>query len=208
MAIFADGSITDLNTNSSYSYYIPEGTHARTFDLMIGNDTSGPSGFYVDVNAATGVFSDLGNRLGTDLAATDGFDPAFDVPEPGPPPANYLIAYYNQPGWPLGPRFSSDIREVYDPVLGARGSWPLVVDTDQAGPVTLTFAPSFTEADNYGLYLKDMQTGQTYNLFPGLSYVFDADGINLYEFRLMVGAVTAPALAPTSRFLEPGWSRP
>jgi len=200
------GQVTDLNTTQSYSYWIGEGTSTRTFELMVGNDNTGPSGFYVDVSASSGSYSDLGNRLGTDLAATDGFDPAFDVPEPGPPPANFLIAYYNQPNWPLGPRFSSDIRQVYDPTLGARGFWPLVVETDQAGPVTLTFDPSFSAGDNYGLFLKDMQSGQTFDLFPGLSYVFQADGISDYEFLITVGAASVPEVDPTSRYLDTGWN--
>ena len=201
----SNGSVTDLNTTSVYSYLIPIGTTTRTFDLMIGSDFTGPGEFYVDVSASANGYSDQGNRAGTLITATDGFDPAFDTPEPGPPPANYLTASYYHPNWPLGPRFRNDLREVYDPLSDAK-VWPLMVETDQSGSVTLAFDPSFTAADNFGLHLKDLQTGQSFDLFPSLSYVFPVTAATVYHFELTVGVVSAPELDPTSRYLYPGWS--
>ncbi len=199
------GAVMDLNTTAIHSYWVPEGTTQRTFDLMIGTDTSGPGAFYVDVNAAVGGYTDLGNRAGTLNMATDGYDSSFDIPEPGPPPANYVTASFNHPTWPLGPRFRNDIRAIYDPLADAK-TWPLMVETDQSGSVTLNFDPSFTGADNIGLHLRDMQTGQSFDLFPSLSYVFTAEGSGVNHFQLTVGVSSAPDPDPTSRYLDMGWS--
>jgi len=198
------GIITDLNFTQTYTFYAPPGNSQNTFYLMIGTESE-PGGFYVDVNAATGDYSDLGNRAGVNNAATDGYDPPFDIPEPGPPPANYVTASYYQPSWPLGPRFTSDIRAVYNPLTDAK-TWPLMIETDQSGSVNLSFDPSFTEADNIELHLKDMQTGQEFDLFPGLSYVFTAGGSGVFHFQLIVGAGMPPELDPTFRYLNMGWS--
>ncbi|MEN8007137.1 MAG: hypothetical protein ABFS42_08980 [Candidatus Krumholzibacteriota bacterium] len=199
------GVITDLNTTLTYSFWIPEGTSTRSLDLFIGNDFTGPGEFYVDVGASVNGYFDQGNRAGTLVSATDGFDSAFDTPEPGPPPANYVVASYNHPDWPLGPRFRNDLRAVYDPLADAK-VWPLMVETDQSGSVTLVFDPSFTDADNFGLQLKDLQTGQSFDLFPNLSYVFTPGAATTHYFELTVGLVSAPDLDPTYRYLYPGWS--
>jgi hypothetical protein len=198
------GETINLNSTLSYSYYTPPGSSQRTFDLMIGSDL-GPGSFYVDVDASAGDFSDLDNRAGVHGNATDNHDPLFDIPEPGPPPADYVTASFYQPSWPLGPRFTSDIREVYDPTMNAK-TWPLMVETDQSGSVLLSFDPSFSAADNYGLFLKDLQSGQEFNLFPNLTYVFSPDGSGTYHFELTVGVSGPPELNPAYRVLDMGWS--
>jgi hypothetical protein len=199
------GGIINLNTTLSYSFWVPEGTTTRSFDLFIGSDSTGSDEFFVDVLASTNGYTDMEIRAGTLGGATDGYDSGIDIQKPGPAPSNYVTTSFHHPEWPVGPRFQSDIREIYDPTMSNK-VWPLVLETDQSGSITLVFSPSFTAADNYDLYLKDLQTGQTFNLFPSLSYVFSNNGIGTYNFELMVGVTLPPDLSPTSRYIESGWT--
>ncbi|MBK6733599.1 MAG: hypothetical protein IPG61_05840 [bacterium] len=178
----------------------------RTFDLTIGWAPPPVPTLTVDIAVASGAYSDPLTRAATHQNATDGLDPDFDFPEPSPPPGNYVSASFEQGGWPLGPRFSTDVRALFDPDAGTR-IWPLLVETDLAGPVVMTFAPNFSADDNIGLQLRDLLTGQVYDLFPSLSYVFNNYGSPVSRhFELVVGASLPPDLTPTSRLLPSGWS--
>ncbi|MGD9548802.1 MAG: FlgD immunoglobulin-like domain containing protein [Candidatus Krumholzibacteriia bacterium] len=163
--------------------------------------------FTVEIEAHGGGLADTANLAGTEVIATDGFDPSLDFPEPAPPPTGYLTAAFDHPGWLLGPRFRTDIRAPYDPFLEAK-VWPLRIETDVAGLVTLLFSPSFGQDGGYGLFLEDLQSGLTFDLFPSLSYVFHSPGAGVYDFALTVGPgqVEAPPLDPTARPLAAGWA--
>ncbi|MBU2500613.1 hypothetical protein KJ682_04695 [bacterium] len=163
--------------------------------------------FTVEIEAHGGGLADTANLAGTEVIATDGFDASLDFPEPAPPPTGYLTAAFHHPGWLLGPRFRTDFRAPYDPVVDAK-VWPLRIETDVAGHVTLLFSPSFGQDGGYGLFLEDLQSGLTFDLFPSLSYVFNSPGAGVYDFELTVGPgqATAPPLDPTSRPLAAGWA--
>ncbi len=160
----------------------------------------------IDIATTAGALADPLTRAGTTARATDGFDPTIESPEPTPPPGNYLCTSFEHSNWLMGPRFSSDMRAPFDVTQYTR-AWPLLVETDQNGPVTLTFTPSFSEADNIGLQLRDIQTGQIYSLYPQLSYTYQNYGLPTYRrFELLVGALSAPALNPAQRSMSAGWS--
>ncbi|HPF69813.1 MAG TPA: FlgD immunoglobulin-like domain containing protein, partial [Candidatus Krumholzibacteria bacterium] len=199
----ATGLRTSLFPNLSYSYSTTGGT--RTFTLEVGAVPAPYTPVEIGVGATAGGLVDSGNIAMVAAVATDGYDAGIDLPEPTPPPSHFVAACFEHDGWPLGPRFRRDARGDYDPLTETK-TWPLMVETDQAGPVTLSFTPNFDESAHINLMLHDLQSGQTYNMFPDLSYVFDADGASTYRFELRVGGVPLPELAPTSRTLAAGWS--
>lgn len=161
----------------------------------------------IDITATAGSFGDAMIVAGTATTATDGYDGGTDTPRPTPPPGDYVCASFEHNDWPMGPRFSRDVRTAFDTIYENR-TWPLLVETDQAGDVTLAFTPSFNAASGIKLHLKDLQTGQYHDLFPDLTYVFSNDGLpNTYRFELLVGAApTPPPLNPQSRTIPAGWS--
>ncbi|MBK6733370.1 MAG: hypothetical protein IPG61_04675 [bacterium] len=177
----------------------------------VSGDCGETGGIPVDMSvavtaSATGA-QDYAITAATTGAATNGYDAGIDIPKPTPPPGNYVSASFEHADWPLGPRFGRDYRASYD-VIYSNDTWPLLVETDLDGEVTLTFAPNFNAASGIKLHLKDLQTGQYHNLFPDLTYVFSNDGLpNTYRFALLVGAAPAPpALSPASRAIPAGWS--
>ena len=200
----ATGDTVNLReTGLQYSYV--DGV-LRTFDLTIGAMSPPPPQLVVDLAVSCGLYSDPLTRAATRTGATDGFDPAYDFPEPSPPPGNYVSACFEQAGWPLGPRFSSDVRAPFDPNRTSR-VWPLLVETDRNGPVVLSFTPGFEALDGINLWLRDLSTGQVFDLFPSLTYIYNNYGsATARRFELTIGAVSAPELAPVSRNLPAGWS--
>jgi hypothetical protein len=201
----ASGQEVNLFPNLVYSYYAQVGTDSRTFDLKVGTFDPGPTALSVGIDAYATQLSDTGTMAATAEGATDGYDPGVDTPNPAPPPANYLQVSFNQPGWPLGPRFENDVRAIYDPGSETK-TWPFMVETDQAGFITLDFLPSFDSSSNIWLGLRDLRTGQTYSLFPDLTYTFQSYGMGTYYFELYIGSVVPPELDPDSRAIPEGWS--
>ncbi len=163
--------------------------------------------YSVDITAGTSTLQDTTIRAATAETATDGYDGGLDIPKPTPPPAGYVQASFTHPGWPLGPRFATDVRSRFDPLLEYK-TWEFMVETDRSGDVTLAFAPDFNASEVVHFYLRDVATGIYYNLFPSLSHVFTNDGQpNTRRFELIVGAAPIPPpLDPTSRALAPGWA--
>jgi hypothetical protein len=198
------GNTVDLRSQGLYYSYT--GAATRMFSLSIGSVPPPDPSLVVDIAVACGAYSDPLTRAATNAQATDGFDAAFDFPEPAPPPGNYVSASFEQGGWPLGPRFSTDVRALFNPDQTSR-VWPLMVETDRAGSVVLTFAPNFGEMDGIDLQLRDLSTGQTFDLFPSLSYMFQNYGSpTARHFELIIGASAPPDLVPAFRALPAGWS--
>ncbi len=160
----------------------------------------------VAIDAAIGTATDTGNVLGAAEDATDDYDPDYDQPEPPPSPPHYVSAYFSHPEWgaPVGERFQTDFRAPFDPLLEMR-SWPLEVETDQSGTMTLAFAPSYDETSGWGLWLRDEATGQMYDLFPALTYSYSVGSAGTQTFTILVGR-TIPPLEPPQRTLPAGWS--
>ena len=196
------GVTIPLPVGGAYEY-VAYATEVRTLDLFVGQ-MNFPEVIDVGVDAYLGNRSDTGNRARTAAGASDGWDGAHDVPEPSPPPSDYLHLSFHHADWPLGPYFRIDSRAPYDAQQEWR-AWPLQVETDQAGTVRLAFSPNFTANAGVGLVLFDPDTMESTNLLPGLEYTFETTG-GVHEFELRIGAPIHPDLDPTGRVLETGWS--
>lgn len=161
----------------------------------------------VSITAQSGTVVDSAIRAATRAAASDGQDLSIDVPKPSPPPAGYVHASFEHVGWSMGPRFADDVRGLFDP-LAEYKVWGFMVETDRNGDVVLSFTPDFAPEEVTHLYLRDVQTGQYFNLRPALSYVFANNGLpNTYRFELICGAAPVPpALEPALRAIPAGWS--
>ncbi len=166
-----------------------------------------PPAITVDIDTSVDGLPDTRITASTVATATDDYDAGLDTPKPTPPPSGYVSTSFEHVDWSMGPRFATDVRATFDPATAYR-IWPLLVETDRSGFVRLAFTPSFAASANYLLYLRDRQTGQYYNLFPALTYVFTNNGLpNTYRFDLLVGAAPVPpALTPESRSIAAGWS--
>jgi hypothetical protein len=161
----------------------------------------------VDINTNASGMQASQIRASTAALATNDYDGGIDLPRPAPPPSNYVATSFEHIDWSMGPRFSADVRDVFDP-LNDYQIWPFMVETDRTGTVSLAFSPSFNSSANIMFYLRDKQTGQYFNLFPELSYTFTNNGLpNVYRYELIVGAAPIlPSLDPTSRTIPAGWS--
>lgn len=175
----------------------------RTFDILVGAVVT-PDQVSVDVTGRIGSLVDIGNLARTLDGASDGWDVLYDLPEPAPPPYDYLSVNFHHPDWPLGPRFSTDTRAPYDPYDDQR-VWPLRIETDQPGLVTLEFSPNFTINDGIGLALYDPVTGETFNLLPGLACEIEMPA-QVHDLELRIGGANPPPLSPAARDIAAGWS--
>lgn len=199
----------DLLPDRVYQYAVPYGSSSRSFELVIGTEfvppPADPLAFSLDVTS--GLFADRDNVGAVAENATDGFDPGLDVPEPGNPPSDYLMAYFPHPEWPLGSYYQTDVRAVYDPLTDLR-TWPVTVATDQTGSVLMSFDPNFAADAGIGFQLKDLANNTTYDLFPALTFSFENDGLPVVRnFEVTVGSGQGlPELNPVSRHLTAGWS--
>ncbi|MBU2502021.1 hypothetical protein KJ682_11890 [bacterium] len=175
---------------------------AREFDVLLMPRT--PEGFTLTVSGSAGALTDAGVLIGTAVGATDGFDGAVDAPRPAPPPSGFLQLDVEHPDWPLGWRYGVDLRAPFDPALD-RARWPLAVETDQTGPVTLTFAPSFLPIPEVNLALLDLVTGVVHDLQPSLTHTFLPGG-GLHRFEILVGGPSLPPPAPVEVPVPAGFS--
>jgi hypothetical protein len=164
--------------------------------------------FTIDVTASIGELSDELLRLGASMVATDGYDAHLDLPNPPAPPSAYIDAYFRHPEWasPFGAEFSRDIRALYDLNVEKR-IWPLAVETDQIGTVTLQFAPSFGVDWGSDLVVEDLATGEVAFLLPDLVYSYESTGTGRRDLLVQVGRYyEVPDIEPPSRSIAAGWS--
>ena len=189
-----------------YSYELFAADY-RFFNLIVGAQPPPPEIMQLIVDVSLGQHHDNGNMAATQEGASDFYDPELDLAEPGPPPANYLVGSFSQPDWPQGTRYQTDVRAPFNPLLEAK-TWVFPVETDGTGTVVMDFEPSFNSLETIGLIMKDLVTGQLFNLFPNLVYSFQADGENNRNFEISMGAfqIPVPPLTPESRVLDEGWS--
>jgi hypothetical protein len=166
-----------------------------------------PPAITVDIDTSVDNLADTRITASTTATASNNYDAGIDIPKPTPPPGNYVTTSFEHTDWSMGPRFATDVRVKYDPAT-AYQVWPLMVETDRSGFIRLAFTPSFDAGANYLLYLRDRQSGQYYNLYPALTYVFTNNGLpNTYRFDLLVGAAPVPpALTPGTRTIPAGWA--
>ncbi len=200
------GEISVVEEPYGHSFEIYQ-SEVREFQMVIGFEAVHlpVPALDVQIDVSCNGFSDNGNHASAADWATDGYDEGVDIPEPGPPPGNYLTASFTNTGWPLGPRFRSMVHAEYSPD-GDIKTWPLRIETDQVGTVEINFIPSFYEADMISLMVKDQQNGQIYDLFPGLTFTFENQVPSIRNFLVIVGNQGPPALEPVEKILAPGWA--
>lgn len=194
------GQVSELWPDLEYTY-ISEGG-PRDFVLSVGDRDDS---FAIDWSATNPYRSDADNRVGTHENGTPGYDAGLDIPSPTPPPTDFLSASTERPGWVIGPRFDRDLQDLYDPLTDMR-TWPLLVETDQSGEVELRFQPNFGAADGVSVMLRDEQSGETYSLYPSLTYHFTPTASLRYRFTLIVGGTPMPDLSPAAQYVPAGWS--
>lgn len=119
----------------------------------------------VQIRAKLGQAMDVENHLGTAWIATSGFDPKLDFREP-PGYSPYVSLYFLEPD---GEKLT---RSYQAPVQGLRGerSWEMVVEGDQSGWVQLGW--NLEPDSTLSLDLKDLTTGEAYNMFKQTNYEF------------------------------------
>ncbi len=128
-------------------------------------------------------------RARTRSTATDGRDLALDFPTPGPSGPGYLVASFEHPDWSDGPRYRADVRARFAHHDTYR-VWPLLVETDVAGTVTI----NFTSDEMTTPAFRDLQTGEFHFLASQPTCVFTNDGQpRSYRFQLILGAASAAA---------------
>ncbi|MBU8922550.1 MAG: hypothetical protein KOO63_12100 [Bacteroidales bacterium] len=200
------GVTVSLWPNCSYSYPMYN-AGSRTFDLQIGSSPVLNDPFTVEFGVYCGEMGDTGNFAGTHPDAQDGYDPGLDIPEPAPAPAVYLAASFTHPEWPIGSRYTTDYRSLFDPLTESR-VWAFQVETDQNANINMDFTPSFSELDGISLKLKDLSNGQEFNLYPSQTYSYLNTGPSIRQFELTVGGEgpLPPDLEPASRNISDGWS--
>ena len=116
-------------------------------------------------------------------------------------PRRYLDVFTSHtngdPGWEGQPRPLLRYRAQYDSPLGtANRLIGFVVESDQAGPVTLTWSlATDLELAQHFAVLRDLETGQTRDLWAHTSYAFDQQpGPRAFQIEL-TGGRTAPPIA-------------
>jgi hypothetical protein len=182
------------------------GIHMDVPYLGCGDDPPPDPVTYFTVTVEGGVNGIQSSEIlaTVDPNGTPDFDAALEIPLPAPPPADYVSVSFEHADWPLGPRFQQDTQDFFDVATDAR-TWPLLVETDQAGDVDLWFTALEPNDYEFGIYLRDTATGDLVNLRPSLHHTFATTG-GTHRFDLIVGVGPIPALQPTSRSFEAGWS--
>lgn len=162
--------------------------------------------FSIGVSASNARSEDRGNRLATQLGASDGLDP-LDIPSAPYPPGGYVQVSFPHPEWssPFGELFDHDVRAAFDQAQDAR-TWLMSVATDILDqPITL----AFTLEDGWVtvLDLRDHETGEVIHLDEtGMQHTFQPNPAGLNHFDVTVGASDVPPLEPGWRALVTGWN--
>jgi len=123
---------------------------------------------------------DLSSHIGVNTTATNGFDPAFDYPEPPTPPAGkHLTGYFEHADWSvLGPRYDRDIRATN----ASDYIWNYTVKSALNGAVTITWE-TVNLPSNYTLILHDPVQNRDINFRTQNSYTFNYTGVITFEIR-------------------------
>jgi hypothetical protein len=145
---------------------------------------------YDGVTVSTAGLPSVRIHASTLSYATDGQDLALDFPTIATTGSPYLQASFEHQDWTGGPRFRKDVRAQFD-LFQQYGVWPILVETDVAGTVTLQFSSNWIMDPPL---LRDLQTGQVRYLWRSPSYSFTNDGLpRSYRFELYEGATRTVA---------------
>lgn len=137
-------------------------------------------------------------RLGVYDLATDGFDNAYDYPEPPSyliPFENPVRAYFVEDEWneTIGSQYNRDIRNPLE--RGETGEWTFTVQPSSDSEVTLRWPNVATTAPYgdgvwYDFYLVDAVNDQMINMRTEDSYSYNPDGEQQFAVRV-VSALSA-----------------
>jgi PKD repeat protein len=171
-----------------------------------------PDGWRIRLEAsAPGLIDKARLTLGAGTGATDGFD-HFDDPHPPAFSRRFLdlVAVHTQDeaGWETQPQPTLRYRAQFDTPLGSADRViPFLLETDQAGAVTLTWA-LLTDLDlaRHFAVLRDVESGTTVNMWEEFSYTLTAaPGVHRFEVELTNGrSAPSPPSADFSYVVSPG----
>lgn len=164
------------------------------------------------VSAVVGGVEDAGCLAAVRAGATSGLDAGLEANVPPPAPGAYIDVAFHHPEWgsPLGDTYGADIRAPYD-LDAAYDTWPIRVETNQSGTVTLRVTPNFGIGTGWGPWLRDLVSGRFVGLGPDYTYTYESIGTSddpdIRDFELVMGGQYGiPPLTPASRDLPAGWS--
>jgi hypothetical protein len=167
--------------------------------------------YRLNIAASAGGVSDPHNIL----ASADTADAEYDPNDAEQPPSalmdNYIDLYFDNTAWGAHPgRYAADVR----PLARAAGhaeSWPLTVDTTQAGQqVSLSWDNAALPSTRFSFTLVDLTAGTRTDMAAQGSYAYTAgtagmDGITQNRFRVEIVKLLTPETTVTYT-LEPGWN--
>jgi PKD repeat protein len=169
--------------------------------VRVGTASPPPDGWRIRLEAQMSGVTDRGRlTVGVSTTASDGYD---DYDEPHPPvlPSRYLDLVTRhqttQPGWEAQPQPSLRYQAQYDAPLGAGDRLiEFLLENDQAGPVTLTWAMATDlELAQHTAVLHDLATGAAVDMWEQATYAFAAEaGTRRFQIELR-GGRTAPPIA-------------
>ena len=139
----------------------------------------------VTVEARSDGVADLISAFGVNETATNGFDPAYDEPEPPQLPSGDAIRlYFPHPEWGviLGDKFNQDIQAS----LGENETRSWTFEVERAGYIELSWEAITVE--NYIFALIDMDAQETINMTQQTSYGYTSDDA-IRHFRIEVSNI-------------------
>lgn len=153
------------------------------------NPPCATSGTHVSVGAtvSTAGLPDV-HIHGGDTGPTDGRDLTCDFPRIPATGSPYLTVSFEHPDWTDGPRFRTDYRAPF-PWWNEYRVWPILVETDVSGVVTLHVGTNMDGWPMDPALLHDLQTGAMRYCPDGCDYPITNDGVpRSYRFELYAGA--------------------
>jgi len=161
------------------------------------------SPFSIDIQVI-GPADDIGNVLGVQLGATDGFDEGLDVPETPPAPTDYVSLYFPHPEWdnPFGDNFTSDIRTATR-FEGTQVTWDFTIETDLLDEdFELDCIPNPAWDDSLPAFLYDLDTGDYFDVHQDTVEINSLGGLR--NFTMAVGPRSGTDHVTSA--LPSGWS--
>jgi hypothetical protein len=152
----------------------------------------------VKLDVTCGVGTDNA-EFGLNEAATDEFDPQFDVPLPPPPPPPYQQAYFYYPGNPVGVKRLSTS---YIPPHAEGNSWPFQLGYNgDASDVTITWNAADIAAVPADCSLLFVVDSVEIDMRTTPTYTFSATTVT-YEFEIRaINGDEKPDLVITEKWL-------
>jgi PKD repeat protein len=181
------------------------------FSAPSGAETP-PDGWRIGFEAsAPGLVDKARFTVGAGTGAADGFD-EFDDPHPPAWPSAYLdlvtVHTQDETGWEAQPQPTVRYRAQFGaPLGGASRVIPFVMETDQTGPITLTWS-LMTDLDlaHHYAVLRDVENATTVDMWENFSYTVTPVGVrHRFEVELTAGrSAPSPPSAAFSYVVSPG----